>query len=486
MSAPSFLCGILVAWTIAQVGLSAYFGLVYLVGRRDLAYLLFALLCFALAFVTFGVAVSYGTSSLQVNIEASYLARGADIAAAAVNLHFATRYAGMRRSPRWIWAIYAVAVPYELLVWTGHWWRPHSFRPVVSHVFGYGLVHYAAVANPVAMTFYVVGVAEVLVAMLCFFLAYRAGRRDALLPLAGGVIVALCVVNDILMLTKGVHSVYLIPHGFLLYAFAVASSLLVRHRRLEKAASKLRRKLRNSHAELRQVQNELAVKSQLAVVGELAASIAHEVRNPLAVIVNAVAGLRRKNLREPDRDMLLDIVDEEAARLNRLVTDLLRFARPVNVNYSPVSLRELANRAQESVDSQYIVEINMEDDPALWTVPADPGLMRLVFDNVIENALQAMPERGRLTISAEHETSNGTDFVRIDVRDTGEGMDADALRRAVDPFFTTRPSGTGLGLPIVERIVSAHGGSVRIQSEPGAGTTVSLLLPLGQQTPRPG
>jgi signal transduction histidine kinase len=488
MNASSLLCGMLVAWTIAQVALSAYFALAYLLGRRDVAQLLFAVLCFALAFATFGVAMSYGTSSLQGTITSTYLTRGADIAATAINLHFAMRYAGVRRASPWVWVIYAVAVPYELLTWTGHWWRPHSFTPIVSRVFGQSLIHYAAMPNPIAMTFYAVAVVEVLAAMSCFYWAYRAGRRDALLPLLGGVVVALCVGNDILMLIEGLRSVYLIPHGFLVYAFAVASSLLVRQRRdageLEEAASSLRQELRHSHAELRQVQDELAVKRQLAAVGELAAAIAHEVRNPLAVIVNAVAGLRRKSLRDPDRDMLLGIVDEEAARLNRLVTDLLRFARPVNVNYSAVSLRELTRRAEDSAGAGYVVEIDMGDDPTLWTVSADLGLLRLVFDNVVENAWQAMPDGGRLTIRAERETQDGQDFVRLDVRDTGQGMNADVRARAIDPFFTTRPSGTGLGLPIVERIMAAHGGSVRLESEPAVGTTVSLLLPVSTRAVR--
>ena len=125
--------------------------------------------------------------------------------------------------------------------------------------------------------------------------------------------------------------------------------MLLRYRvgkdKLEEAARSLREKteeLRHSYAELRLVQNELVSKKQLAAVGELAAAIAHEVRNPLAVIVNAVAGLRRSAVRDEDRTMLLRIVDEEAARLNRLVTDLLRFARPVSVKRSPVSLLELA------------------------------------------------------------------------------------------------------------------------------------------------
>src|SRR5690606_28849458 len=141
-----------------------------------------------------------------------------------------------------------------------------------------------------------------------------------------------------------------------------------------------------SNAELSVVQDELVRKQQLAAVGELAAAIAHEVRNPLAVIVNAVSGLRRSRLKTEEREMLLDIVDEETARLNRLVTDLLRFARPVQVNRSQVSLVELCSRARSVADGEREILVTMPEDPQIQNVWVDPGLFRLVFDNLLENA----------------------------------------------------------------------------------------------------
>jgi signal transduction histidine kinase len=283
------------------------------------------------------------------------------------------------------------------------------------------------------------------------------------------------------------NAVPLLPHAFLLYAFGVAGTLLLRYRvgrdELEQAARSLQEKseeLRHSYAELRLVQNELVTKKQLAAVGELAAAIAHEVRNPLAVIVNAVAGLRRSAVRDEDRTMLLGIVDEEAARLNRLVTDLLRFARPVSVKRSPVSLQELANRSRSSamLDGHQIV-VEMDEDPELHTVWVDPSLFRLVFDNLVENACQAMKAGGTVRIVVHRGQLRGEGAVRIEISDSGNGMEQGVRERALDPFFTTRPSGTGLGLPIVHRIVEAHGGEIQLDSEEGQGTTVTLLLPLG-------
>jgi signal transduction histidine kinase len=297
-------------------------------------------------------------------------------------------------------------------------------------------------------------------------------------------VLGLAIVNDVLLLTGVVtHTVFLHPHGSLVYAFGVALTLLLRYRlaagALAETESSLRERteeLRHSHAELRLVQDELVTKQQLAAVGELAAAIAHEVRNPLAVIVNAVAGLRRVGLGEGDRTMLLDIVEEEAARLNHLVTDLLRFARPVNVQRSATSLAELARRS-EVLKRQPGVELVIDEAPAARTVLVDPGLFRLVFDNLIDNACQAMSGGGRLDVIVRPEEVDAEPCVRIVLRDSGDGMDATVLARAQNPFFTTRPSGTGLGLPIVQRIVEGHGGRLILESQPGRGTTVTLFVP---------
>jgi len=223
-----------------------------------------------------------------------------------------------------------------------------------------------------------------------------------------------------------------------------------------------------------------AKRRQLAVVGELAAAIAHEVRNPLAVIVNAVAGLRRGSLREQDRTTLLDIVEEEAGRLNRLVGDLLRFARPFSISRQAVALTEMANRFNEGGDANVAVEVDATPDAE--TVWVDPNLFRLVFDNLISNARQAMRDGGTVNVRIRREEGAGEPCVRIEVEDRGHGMPPDVRRRALDPFYTTRPSGTGLGLPIVQRIVEAHGGWLGIESAEGVGTIVTLGVPVARAT----
>ena len=239
-------------------------------------------------------------------------------------------------------------------------------------------------------------------------------------------------------------------------------------------------------AQLAAAQAELAQKEQLAMVGELAAVIAHEVRNPLAVIGNAIASLRKEAISRDDHDTLLCILDEEANRLNHLVTDLLRYARPVNVQRTCFCVRDLLERAVGHVRSSrpnIAATLTIEGpEGRMW---GDANLLRQVFDNLVENASQAMDDGGALTVRVRGANEDGVDGFAIDIVDTGEGMDTYVRSRARDPFFTTRPSGTGLGLAIVDRIVMAHEGRFSIESRSGEGTTVTVFLPLGSSSEPP-
>ncbi|RYE93926.1 MAG: GHKL domain-containing protein, partial [Myxococcales bacterium] len=242
--------------------------------------------------------------------------------------------------------------------------------------------------------------------------------------------------------------------------------------------------LGQSYEALQKTQGELVRREQLAVVGELAAVIAHEVRNPLAVINNAVAGLKRDGTDPGDRATLLAIITEESARLNRLVGDLLSYARPVSPQRQAVHLGEFVERSVALLLPPGTgVTVHLSCDPALPLILLDPGLMRQVLDNIVGNALQAMHDRGELSIRID--ATSEPRGVRIEIEDTGDGMDTLVRAQARTPFFTTRPSGTGLGLAIVDRIVEAHGGTMTLVSTPGHGTTVRLSLPEGRESQPP-
>jgi signal transduction histidine kinase len=480
------LAGVVAAWAVTHAALGIYFALAYLLGRREREFLLFSLMCFALSATSVGIALDYVSSDPANNLWTDQLVHAGAILASALNVHFAMEFARMRRATRIAAGLYALAFVFELvnlkgLLWTGH-------TEIVVHAFGAKVGYAVGEPSFVGYVFYAVGLIQTVASVAFLVAAYRSGRREALSALIGAAICLPAIINDASIATgMSRHTVSLLPHGFLVYAFGVASTLLLRYRlatgELERAAATLRERtseLADSHAELRQIQDELTSKKQLAAVGELAAAIAHEVRNPLAVIVNAVAGLRRGNLREESRTNLLDIVDEEAARLNRLVGDLLRFARPVTVNRLPVSLVELANRARSALRDPHDLSIESDGSPECEAVWVDPNLFRLVIDNLISNARQAMRDGGTIKIRVSKDRSAMIPSVRLDIQDSGRGMGADVRRRATDPFFTTRPSGTGLGLPIVVRIIEAHGGTLTIESSEGAGTTVSVSVPAGK------
>jgi signal transduction histidine kinase len=487
-----FLCGVSAAWAVAQVALGGFFTLAYLMARRSTEYLLFGLLCFALAVLSIGLSSNYASTDVMAWESRTTLAMAGVIAATALNLHFVMRYAGVRWGGRVVLVTYVISAANELLNAFGGWRIPGTARVRSYELFGYSVTQVGMRQSLLATSFQVFALATLL---LCFWLllrVYRSGRTEALTALLGSAVIPLAALHDVLLLWRvGGLGVTVLPHAFMVYAFAVATTLLIRYRQtagqLETTQLHLRlrtEELERSYQDLETMEHQLVKQQLLASVGELSAAIAHEVRNPLAVIVNAVAGLRRPALRSEDRDVLLGIVDEETARLDRLVSDLLRFARPVKVARSEVSLTELIQQVLSGLDEKYRTRLSISPQQELETVFVDAGLLKLVLDSLLDNACQAMPDGGTVSVSAQPATLQGTAAVCLRVTDRGHGMDARTRERATKPFFTTRPTGTGLGLAIVERIVQAHGGDLGIASEPGQGTTVSVLIPRGDPRSR--
>lgn len=247
-------------------------------------------------------------------------------------------------------------------------------------------------------------------------------------------------------------------------------------------AEELARRLGAAEAARSSAESAAIEKEQLAAIGELSAMIAHEIRNPLTIIGNAVATLRRKETTPEDRSTLLGILEEESQRLNGFMGDLLSYARPVSLELQSVSVREIVERALALVPAREGLEVELVEPEPVGPVLADAKLLRQVFENLVTNAAQAMAhEDGVLTVRITRGDEAGTPGVDVIVEDTGEGMDTGVRDRALLPFFTTRPSGTGLGLAIVARFVRAHGGKIEIKSASGKGTSVRVFLPRDEQ-----
>jgi len=233
--------------------------------------------------------------------------------------------------------------------------------------------------------------------------------------------------------------------------------------------------------EVRNLKREVERSRRLAAVGRLAAGVAHEIRNPLSSI-KGFATYFKERYRDVEEDRrTADIMIQEVDRLNRVIGQLLEFARPMAVEKRRTSLESLLRHAlrmieprarEQGVHTEARVSGDME------TIAVDPDRMGQVLLNLCLNSLEAMPEGGTLVLSAEPEP--GGRGTRITVRDTGKGIAPEDLSCVFDPYFTTKPSGTGLGLAIVHKIVESHGGEVTVSSDPESGTKVSLLLPASE------
>ncbi len=251
--------------------------------------------------------------------------------------------------------------------------------------------------------------------------------------------------------------------------------------------------------EVVKMEAELRRSERLAAVGELAASIAHEIRNPLAAISGSIQILQRgktdASLGEESL-RLMDIAIRETDRLNRLITDFLEYARPGPLASEPVDLLELLNEVVEMLEKVVSddIELVVEVESGLQ-VMGDPGQLKQVVWNLALNGVQAMPEGGKLQVEArslpertpQEPLQEGRSVVEekgawaeIVVRDQGEGISPEAVDHIFDPFFTTKPEGSGLGLATVHRIVGEHGGSIGLETSKQGGTEIHVRLPRGE------
>jgi signal transduction histidine kinase len=236
--------------------------------------------------------------------------------------------------------------------------------------------------------------------------------------------------------------------------------------------------LRRSYEKLEQTQEQLIRQERLAALGELAAVMAHEVRNPLAIIFNAIASLRKIPHPRADARTLIGIVAEEAEQLNRIVGDLLDFARPHEPIFRPEPLDAIVHAALESAKGaerargiEFVADIEI-----MPPVHLDARMFKQALINLIVNAIQALPNGGRIVVRARRLEGDTERTVEVSVIDDGPGIAPDLRGRVFQPFFTTKASGTGLGLAIVKRIAETHQGEVTVESTPGVGTTSTLRL----------
>lgn len=220
---------------------------------------------------------------------------------------------------------------------------------------------------------------------------------------------------------------------------------------------------------------------RLAAIGRMAASIAHEIRNPLAAMRGSIQMLRADMEGESSQTELMEIILRESDRLNRIISDFLNYARPRSIIQSKVDAGELLRRTftllrnSAEITERQIIREDLPATPLL--VDADAEQLQQVFWNLARNALQSMPGGGELRATVRRQANNR---LRIAFSDTGRGMSPQQVEQLFEPFSSTT-GGTGLGLSIVYQIIRDHGGTINVLSREGQGTTITIELPVGEQ-----
>ncbi len=233
---------------------------------------------------------------------------------------------------------------------------------------------------------------------------------------------------------------------------------------------------------IKQLEEQLRRSERLAALGRLAAGIAHEIRNPLSSIkgfANILSGKFAEN--DPGRN-IARVMEQEIERINRVVSELLDFARPTEVHKQRSLAKDLVERTLHLIDgdaAQSHIRIETELEPPSLEIAVDPDRFAQILLNLYLNALQAMEEGGKLTVRVFQQAGQ----VIFQVSDTGAGISAEHLPHIFDPYFTTKPRGVGLGLANVHKLVEAHGGNIEVQSSPAHGTDFIIYLPGTGHTP---
>ena len=300
------------------------------------------------------------------------------------------------------------------------------------------------------------------------FAAILFGWRGGLLA---AVCSALCYIPHIVMIWHDHPEYTTVQYAEIVVFFLVGAVTGILADRERKRGEELRRVYRELQESFEQIQRA----DRFSAIGQLAAGLAHEIRNPLGSIAGAVDILERDAGSEDRRREFLTIIKKEGGRLDRLLSNLLDFAKPRQPQIQPVSIGQIVGAVVTLAGhtaERHGIELRAEVPP-LPPVQGDAEQLQQVILNLTLNAIQAMPEGGRIVLSAGRE--DGAFAIRVS--DEGHGIPNENLERIFDPFYTTKESGTGLGLAVAHQIVTQHGGRIRVERNPDRGVTFTVLLP---------
>jgi signal transduction histidine kinase len=265
-------------------------------------------------------------------------------------------------------------------------------------------------------------------------------------------------------------------------AFAQQAGLAIHnafmYQELKAFSQQMEEKIQKTTADLRRTEAQLIRSEKFAALGQLAAGIAHEIRNPLTSINILIHSLTEKLPTENSQWEDLKVIEEEILRINEIVDQFLRFAKPASPLFEKADLVPIIEETFQLVRPQIKrgkISVQKEFEP-LPFVTVDKEQIKQVILNLLINAIQAMPKGGRLVLSSR--VSREGYWVELTVQDSGIGIPPEDLDKLFDPFFSTKEGGIGLGLSIAHRIVDQHHGKIEVDSNPGKGTRFTISLPI--------
>ncbi|MDD9946308.1 MAG: ATP-binding protein [Myxococcales bacterium] len=446
-------------------------------------YRFFSVFMYALALNAFGAAVLTDAPNLEAGYWAQRLQQVGQATALLCCIDFELRATGSgtpllaRLLRGTCWVLLALAAS-GLMLAPGR--LPPT--PLVTLPFA----HHYHEAPPSVLGYLAYCVAGLLVAR-CALLLFKHAPEEVQAPVLYSMpLVTLSIAHDLMMRFGVLESVYLMEFMSAFHMLVMSTSRAQLYVRNSAALRQRSADLESNYHKLALAQDALVQRRRLSAIGELSAVLAHEVRNPLAVIKNAAASLRRhETLGEETKKRLLAISEEELSRLARLIDDMLIYAKPLKPSISPHSPATLIDAAVGLATSEPGIPTDIAIDKVGCdaddhVLRADGRLVSLALANLLSNALKATVDGGRVTIGVSELASTRElgPALRFQVRDDGEGMDTSTRKKATEPFFTTRPKGMGLGLAIADQVARAHHGRLELHSEAGRGATVDFILPV--------
>jgi signal transduction histidine kinase len=245
--------------------------------------------------------------------------------------------------------------------------------------------------------------------------------------------------------------------------------------------ARLYRNLEEMHEELKETQSLLVHHEKMAALGELSNTIAHEIKNPLVSIGGFARRLHRTVTGEGPEKRYTQTIMVEVARIEKILDDILQYTHKDSPVSKACDLQAILENSLSMISDEYNTErlqVVKEFSPDLPKVMGDDRQLKQAFSNLFINACQAMNGDGTLSIRAYLASRNGTSHLRVEVKDTGNGIDPERLDNIFNPFYSTKESSLGMGLAIVHKIVTSHGGQIEVDNRPGDGATFIVTFPI--------